>query len=1112
MSDDESNQTVNPHEARADRNRIITLENDIRRLTQQLTNLQNVARNPAPVAPPPQQLVRRERRDNAIDRLEPFRGGINASFADFHEQFERYAKYFNWDEPEKLNKLPFFLEEHALDVYRDLTDAEKNNYDASIRALGQNLQPVALSKFCANELMGRKILTGETSQQYRAALLKLCRNGYPNFDQAQLNDLLLPIFLRGLRPQHLRQTVLNADPENLDTAVNKATLFEANNYLLNDTTPSRTGVYTSFTSTTRDVHSTNASHGNSHSNATNADAVEKLTKLCGETIATLRNAQAQTDYVLTINAKQQREQARQMTNAQINNDSNMQHYQLNPPRRQERRWTTNGDPICDYCKRVGHISHNCRMRRNARTEQFTPRFHNDFPHRNYQSNLNQDDSFQTNRSNFNQENFQPSFNRFQSNAVDTTFHLTDEEREWYQSFTSQPQENQILHEINTIFTSPSTVTSSPCKDGNLKEGTIEKVNESDKRDESDREASADSKEPSEPSNNPESSCTHQFHSVSAIDYNESMANSSSILKTGRSLILGSTIPTFNLVNFLIGPTPIRFGNKRYMHYCETGELVLQGGIPTLHNFNQLQSWSRHETIWHQIVFERFDTAQSHDNLNDLSNKMQPQQIIMKGLAIIVSNNTDGTVMAVANHITRRGFFSFLIREIFDLKQFWIFLCCVYVTIVITIRRFLPRIKCTTKYANAPALTQHTWKLMHDRATTFIQFRRTICKTQEQNARNDQRQSENHMRLKNNPNERGHIVPLQWDQRLTIEAPPSTLANATRRQLTQNRLQIHEALKSAISAPLETKPEVPEHTQSTLAVWPRNRNYRVHHINALPLEITVRSHKIKRYDWNNEIPISFISENLALVIQLIVETINQKRPNFQLPRVTGIVRDVDFDVHSPIGSFYHMDTFFVMGELPGDMLIGKQLALRLGEKYDDNLFGLMELVGSSKTSMTCIYINDAPIIALIDTGSAVTFMSEQALLRIPQYVLLPRLIHAKAATGDALKIIGSSNTDIKIGNSVHKHLIHVCRDLPYDAIIGEDFLKKLGRFTIDYANEILEINESRVSLAPRSKLQYKQYSVRATETCDISTQTEAVFSTEIDFDQAENSTTSSRVDD
>ncbi|MCP4487351.1 MAG: hypothetical protein GY820_08545 [Gammaproteobacteria bacterium] len=155
------------------------------------------------------------------------------------------------------------------------------------------------------------------------------------------------------------------------------------------------------------------------SQTNNDHAVDKLTRLCETTLSTLKNAQAQTDYVLTINSKQQNDFARRTKPAEImqaytnphehNYDTTMQQ------KAQAKRWTSNGLPICDYCRHIGHIQMNCNIRK--------------------------------------RDNYKARVQAEQSNAIESTLNMADDERQEFQDLIAQQHFDNfhITHEINMIM-------------------------------------------------------------------------------------------------------------------------------------------------------------------------------------------------------------------------------------------------------------------------------------------------------------------------------------------------------------------------------------------------------------------------------------------------------------------------------------------------------------------------------------------------------------------------------------------------------------------------------------------------------------------------------------
>lgn len=86
------------------------------------------------------------RQQSKIQSLNPvtlsfFKGTLEENFSEWIESFDLAAVAGAWDDATKLNMLPAYLREVALEAYRDLTDNDKRTYTVLVHKLSERLQP-----------------------------------------------------------------------------------------------------------------------------------------------------------------------------------------------------------------------------------------------------------------------------------------------------------------------------------------------------------------------------------------------------------------------------------------------------------------------------------------------------------------------------------------------------------------------------------------------------------------------------------------------------------------------------------------------------------------------------------------------------------------------------------------------------------------------------------------------------------------------------------------------------------------------------------------------------------------------------------------------------------
>ena len=288
-------------------------------------------------------------------RIPVFHGNLGDNFSEWFEQFELHANSANWSADERKRILPTFLKSSAFTTYRDLTDVMKNDYVQLQTELKRLLQPAELSRFQGTELNNRIQKLGEPVDSFAHAIQKLTRGAYPNMPTNSQNDVMRERFLAGLHPE-LKKLVFFSDPTTFMEAVNLARKHEAQSYLLSGTTPTTQGVFAGFSSNTNMP----------------AMAAEGLLK---DTIDGLKNELAQLRQSKSESqSRTSGSQQRQNTQFRPRNNYN------NSPRQ---HWTNDGRPICNFCRKPGHIAANCRSRNQGQNQQQNSRYSNQFQNQGY---------------------------------------------------------------------------------------------------------------------------------------------------------------------------------------------------------------------------------------------------------------------------------------------------------------------------------------------------------------------------------------------------------------------------------------------------------------------------------------------------------------------------------------------------------------------------------------------------------------------------------------------------------------------------------------------------------------------------------------------------------
>ena len=127
------------------------------------------------------------------------------------------------------------------------------------------------------------------------------------------------------------------------------------------------------------------------------------------------------------------------------------------------------------------------------------------------------------------------------------------------------------------------------------------------------------------------------------------------------------------------------------------------------------------------------------------------------------------------------------------------------------------------------------------------------------------------------------------------------------------------------------------------------------------------------------------------------------------------------------------------------------------------------------------LNGQSIKALVDTGAAISVIDKEVLQdvykdQLPQ-VQIDNLGDVKTVSGEALPVLGMFTTPLDIANGSYSCTFLVVQDLPYDALLGRDFLRENGA--------IINLKESTLQLDGKRDEPYPERELAQGLTCDQS---------------------------
>ena len=118
------------------------------------------------------------------------------------------------------------------------------------------------------------------------------------------------------------------------------------------------------------------------------------------------------------------------------------------------------------------------------------------------------------------------------------------------------------------------------------------------------------------------------------------------------------------------------------------------------------------------------------------------------------------------------------------------------------------------------------------------------------------------------------------------------------------------------------------------------------------------------------------------------------------------------------------------------------------------------------------LNGQSIKALVDTGAAISVIDKEVLKdvykdQLPQ-LQIDNLGDVKTVSGEALPVLGMFTTPLDIANGSYSCTFLVVQDLPYDALLGRDFLRENGAI-INLKESTLQLDGKRDEPHPEREL-------------------------------------------
>ena len=303
----------------------------------------------------------------SIFKPKTFSGALNEDINEWLSKFERFAKFYSWGAAKKLGAMVLLFEGPALSWFQTLSQDVASSYNELVDALKVRFGATNIDFILRQELYARRQGQSEPLTSYTEDIIKRCQ-------RLGLNDTdLMNIFVNGLAPELKSHVVLN-QPKTFSEAENLARLRDAvykssGPSLLATPSPSnqdqRIKELEGQVNLLLSLATTSKSSNQPNLHAISSESIPKIGQPFQSSVdksdqsAANQNMQQFTSEIIAA----LQDVAKNQNNAPKGRPRSFnQNY--GAPRGRNLR-TTDGQPICNYCHRVGHVARYCQQRNNG---------------------------------------------------------------------------------------------------------------------------------------------------------------------------------------------------------------------------------------------------------------------------------------------------------------------------------------------------------------------------------------------------------------------------------------------------------------------------------------------------------------------------------------------------------------------------------------------------------------------------------------------------------------------------------------------------------------------------------------------------------------------------
>ena len=272
--------------------------------------------------------------------------------------FERVAKANQWKEERMAEILPAVLRDRAADFWEDLTEDQQKSYEETKKALKEHFLPPEARRMYHTDLYNRKQGDREPVEDFARAIQDLTRRAHSTMAATEQELLCREHFLHGLRPQ-LKRLVLVSNPQSFSEAISVAKREEYNDHIVSGSAPwLKPNSDKFYTINTQDSGVNAVVYGQ-------PGGMPAKKNEDGEFLKQMKDLIVSQQEVLSSLVKEMQGNKRQQNQFSANAPRQNFYGAMRRPVQNRNAVTgrnlrtTDGQPICNKCKRVGHIARLC---------------------------------------------------------------------------------------------------------------------------------------------------------------------------------------------------------------------------------------------------------------------------------------------------------------------------------------------------------------------------------------------------------------------------------------------------------------------------------------------------------------------------------------------------------------------------------------------------------------------------------------------------------------------------------------------------------------------------------------------------------------------------------